>query len=530
MIKLLVVDDDVIIRRGISEGIPWSDHNFKVIGTAGDGETALEIIKDEVPDMIISDIRMPFMDGLELAEKVLGEHPRVKVVLLTGYEEYEYAKKAIDIQACEYLIKPINNKVLLQKAIEIGAQIEQETQYSRQIQEGMPLLRQRYLNKLVLGVSIQDFQSEMSFLKLDLVRSTFQIIIIKIDDLNSPRLLKRYLEKELIKFSVQNITDELLGRRGVTFNNGGDELIVIYNDDLEPNELFKDAYQFAELLLDKIMSYVKTTITIGMGGAYEGYSKISKSYEEACSSLAFRHYSGTNQIISVNETGLFSNANDLPLVAIKKELLSKVKLGMIKEALNIVNDLELELRREPLELSQIHLLAVELVIMVFQGIHEWGEEWENRKDFYAVCVELQDLETIRDIFNYMRELIKDIAMTAKNIRESLTKGLVHKAMQYIDEHYQDENLSLNEVAGEVFINPTYLSIIFKREKNIKFSEYLLEVRMRKAIQLLRKEKHKTYHIAQMVGYPNPQYFSVVFKKYTGLSPTEYRSQMDEEDA
>jgi len=528
--KILIVDDDVIIRKGLSEGIDWPQHGFELIGAAGDGEEALELMKLQTPDIVISDIRMPFMDGLELAERMNELYPRVKLVLLTGYQEYEYAKKAIEMRASEYLIKPIHNMALLQKIIELGAQIEQERTYSRQVQEGMPLLRQRFLQKLVTGAPGPNFHSELKFLGLPLDKTVFHVMVIKIDGLNSPELLKRYSEKEIIKYCVHNIGRELLGERGLTFDCEDDEIAAIVTGDDDPKQLFESAYVFAEELLAQTNRYVKTTVTIGMGGAYEGHEKLPKSYQEARSSLAYRHYAGTSQIITVHDTGLFADMNELQLAGLKKELYAKVKLGLTEDASTVLNQLERKLFEAQLEWSQVHLLAVEIAVVVFQGMQEWEEEDGSRKDFYTVCKELQELETVADIFRYLRAFVECVTRDAMKVRDSQTKGIVLKAMEYIDQHFSNENLYLQEVAGAVHVNPTYLSIIFKRERDINFSDYLLEVRMKKAIQLIRKGEMKSYEVAQQVGYPNPQYFSVVFKKYTGYSPTEYRNAANRKDA
>ena len=528
--KILIVDDDVIIRQGLSEGIDWPRHGFELIGAAGDGEEALELMKLQTPDIVISDIRMPFMDGLELAERMNEMYPWVKLVLLTGYQEYEYAKKAIEMRASEYLIKPIQNMALLQKVIELGAQIEQERTYSRQVQEGMPLLRQRYLQKLVMGAAGPDYHAEIKFLGLPLHQDVFHVMVVKIDGLHSPELLKRYSEKEIIKYCVHNIARELLGERGLTFDCEDDEIAAIVTGNTDPKALFERAYAFAEELLEQVKRYVKTTITIGMGGAYEGYEKLAKSYQEARSSLAYRHYTGTSQIITVHDTGLFADLNELHLAGLKKELYAKVKLGLTEDALAVVNQLERKLFETQLEWSRVHLLVVEIAVVVFQGMQEWEEEAGSHKDFYTVSKELQELETVADIFRYLRAFVEGVTRDAMKVRESQTKGVVLKAMEYIDRHFSNENLYLQEVAGAVHVNPTYLSIIFKREKEINFSDYLLEVRMKKAIQLIRKGELKSYEVAQQVGYPNPQYFSVVFKKYTGYSPTESRNAAARKDA
>lgn len=421
MRKIMIVDDDDIIRRGLSEGFPWDRHGFELAGVAADGEEALDLMAERPPDIVVSDIKMPFMDGLELTKRVKLEYPRMKVILLTGYEEFEYAKEALRLKAFDYLIKPVMQSQLLDKIRLAAEELEREEAIRRQLQEGLPLIRQKVLRSLVLGTRrTGNADQDVGLLQFPFRGGIFLVMVLVADERYDAEVKERFPEAETLKFCIANIAEELLNGSGVVFEYGSDrQLVLIYNGPETDREAVTDmASGLAESIRDNVRAYLKTTVTIGLGTPQAGMERIAVSYKEALAAAECRHIFDKDKVLRFDVNGL----------------------------------------------------------------------------------------------------------PAAERRAGLNHATVERAMAYVREHYARVELSLLETAQAVHVTPNYLSHLFKKEKDINFSEFLIELRMRKAMELLRTERLKAYEVAELVGYANPQYFSAAFKKYAGCSPTEYANQ------
>ncbi|MBA4493345.1 response regulator [Paenactinomyces guangxiensis] len=525
MYKVLIVDDDRIIRKGLSASIPWEDHGYQVVGEAGDGETGLQMIEEIRPHIVISDIKMPFMDGLEMARLIKENYPEIKVILLTGYEDFNYAKEAIGIKAFDYILKPVESAVLLEKVSLAATEWEQERKVEKKMREAMPFLRQRFLKKLIHGRCQEDeIRKELGFLGLELNGPYFAVFLVKVDDYHGD-----LMEKEILKFSVYNICEEILvkERKGIVFDSDRDELVLIYSHQEEAETANRDIYDLAEQIRESVKRYLKTTLTIAMGRVFKDLSGISLSYEEARSAIEFRHLIGKDQVFSIADTGLPRHNASLQGMDIENELVMKVKLGLKQEVLTLMEEWEGQLLQQKyISLHQVRLMAIQMVVLLFREAGMWAKEWEekNRQELVSHYNVINELQTIQEIIKKVTLISLDIVSHVNARRESQKHSAIKKAVKCIEENYAKEGLSLQDVAKEVHISPTYLSILFKQEKNINFSEFLLETRMKKAMELLRNQDLKAYEVAERVGYNNPQYFSVSFKKYTGYSPLEFKKQ------
>lgn len=529
MYRLIIADDDVIIRRGLSKNIDWEHNGFVLSGTAGTGEEALMLAESQKPDIVITDIRMPRMDGLELTERLLDKYPELKVILMTSYEEFEFAQKALKLKVFDYILKPFENGALLDTVNRAAAEYRREKTVRKQIFDSMPMLRQLFWEHLISGrIEEKELATESEFLGIDLHAAHYAACVIKIDDYHSPKNRNRF-GQEMLKFCVGNIIEEMTAHLNDCYavHYDGEEIVIITGSNDEPADLVQELYALMEEIRKNVETFLKTTITVGVGPVYERPLSLHRSYAEAIEVLEYRHITGTNQVLIVKDVDLQPKVETLSLQGWEKELLVKVKLGMEEPALSIINRLEQEvLNRKLVPLQQLHIIGTEIALLLYREFWEWihTPQMEQRfGGFTHFCANLQIMTTSKEIFATIRDFTIELIAEICARRDSHQKQLLNKACQYVESSYGREDLSLQDVADHVKVSPGYMSAIFKKVGNTSFSEYLLKTRMNMALNLMSKEDCKAYEIAYKVGFSNPQYFSVCFKKFTGFSPSDYRS-------
>ncbi|SFL70690.1 response regulator [Pelosinus propionicus] len=536
MHRILIIDDDRIIRKGLAKTIPWEKYGFQLGGEAADGEQGLKLIDEWHPHIVISDIRMPFMDGLDMARIVKERYPMIKLILLTGYNDFTYAQQAIKIKAFDYLLKPVDKELLLEKVKNAAVEWDEEHTAQQKIREAKPFLRKALLTKIIECQQKEEeeelLQNAMS-LGIQLTGNTFIVFLIKVDEYYKEAMkMAEYSElKKALKYCVFNICEELVytRRKGGVVELEQDELILLYSSDETLNEAEQNARNFAEEIQNTVKAYLKTTATIAIGGVHQGISCIRFSYQEARSLLRFRHVIGKDKVYSLADIG-FSPTNDhnIQIEGKAYELVNHIKLGLLNDALGVINDLEyVMMQQKYISLYHVRLFSVQIIISLFSGAAEWAREWEKTQQANVTIIynRINEMQTIKEIMDLIRTIVCELVEFMTNQRENHRYGIIGEAAKYIEEHYNKQGLSLQEVAKHVHINPVYLSALFKQEKRITFSEFLLHIRMKKAMELLRLNDMKTYEVAEEVGYSSPEYFSVCFKKYTGVPPLEFKNKI-----
>jgi two-component system response regulator YesN len=537
MHRILIIDDDRIIRKGLAKTIPWEKYGFQLGGEAADGEQGLKLIEEFHPHIVISDIRMPFMDGLDMARIVKERYPMIKLILLTGYNDFIYAQQAIQIRAFDYLLKPVDKEILLEKVKKAAGEWDVENRAQQKISEAKPFFRKAFFKNLTecKENNKEELIREARSLGIELTGQTFIVFLVKIDEYYKELVgtVEQPIEKrEALRYCIFNICEELIfaeGKGGVV-ELEKDELILIYSSNETCEKAEENARTLAEQIKNTVEKYLETTVTIALGGAYHGISSIESSYGEARSVFSYRHFIGKNRVFSMLDVGGRSSSYDksAKISGQEIELVDKVKLGLVQDALHFIDDLESKMMQQShISLYYVRLLAVQLIISLFRGAAEWAQEWEKTQQgnvsiYYS---RINEMQTIQEITNLIKSVACDLAQFMTTQRESHRSGVIGEAAKYIEEHYEKQGLSLQEVAKHVHMNPVYLSTLFKQERNITFSDFLLQLRMKKAMELLRSNNMKTYEVADVVGYSSPEYFSVCFKKYTGVPPIEFKNKV-----
>jgi two-component system, response regulator YesN len=522
--RVFFVEDEVITREGIRDNVDWPANGFEFCGEAADGEMALPLLRTAQPDVLITDIKMPFMDGLQLSKIVRERMPWVKIVILSGHDEFEYAQEAIKLGVTDYLLKPVTVKKLQTALQKLTVQLDKERKeqenlkkLQEQVEENRALLRERLLFKLAVGaISPTEAIEKGQMLGLDLIARYYLVVILKIE-LGDRTEQYDYDEYQQVQQAVMTLIEKNPDIF-VVKRDWGDLILIIKGSTPEYFEEERD------LLLEEIRQVVVKTryqLVAGVGASKNRIADIYHSFVEALANI--QNSAGGNKSGVINQ-----NVDQAELLKVDKSAVENyLHSGMKTEFDEFFNAYLRPLGETALKSNLIkNYIFVDFVLTVAKLVNELGGEIDN------VIPELNSIEMVLSNIqttDQLREQTQKILFSALAYRDSQPNGqyknLIRQAKDYLAQHYANPELSLNEVASQVNLSASHFSVVFSQEAGQTFKEYLTEIRINKAKELLRMTSLRSADIAYQVGYNDPHYFSSVFKKNTGLSPIEFRSQI-----
>ena len=529
MYKVLLVDDEVLIREAISENTKWTELGFTLMGTCKNGKEAVEFIKKDPPDLLLTDIYMPHMDGIELTEYVYNHYPDIKVIIISGYDEFEYAQKAMRFQVLDYILKPVTARELSELLQKVKKKLDEENRHKADLTKirsafvrNQPLLQARCLESLLKGmVDPQDLTSKMQEYDITLTGPYYVTALIEGDDVSEFVGDAQGQGTGLAYFSIFNIAEEIMDqcKGGITFQNAEEKTVLIFEGRYN---IAGKAMEICEKIQTAIMDYVKIKTTIGLGTVVDSLAALPKSYDETMRAAAYKFQLGTNQVISA---GSLERVGAYGSVAVKSYA-GKIALAMKqndeKEIEKNVSEFIAELRKTMRSRRQsiLYIQNMIMTILELSGSTELDENMVSsaEKELLDSIFEKEHLSEIgRDIVSFCCKLAENM----QEEREDICMRQARMAQNYIEENYRDSSISLHSVCSYLAISTSYFSAIYKKYTGETFVETLTKKRMEKAKQLLETTSKKTYEVAEDVGYSDPHYFSSTFKKITGCTPTEY---------
>jgi two-component system response regulator YesN len=522
--KVFFVEDEIITREGIRDNVDWLANGFEFCGEAADGEMALPLLRTTQPDVLITDIKMPFMDGLQLSKIVRERMPWVKIVILSGHDEFEYAQEAIKLGVTDYLLKPVTVKKLQTALQKLTVQLDKERKeqenlkkLQEQVEENQATLRERLLFKLAVGaISPTEAIEKGQLLGLDLIARYYLVVILKIE-LGDRTEQYDYDEYQQVQQAVMTLIEKNPDIF-VVKRDWGDLILIIKGSTPEYFEEERD------LLLEEIRQVVAKTRYQLIAGVGSSKNRIADIYQSFVEALA-----NTQNSAGGNKSGIINqNVDQAELLKVDKSAVENyLHSGMKNEFDEFFNAYLQPLGETALKSNLIkNYIFVDFVLTVAKLVNELGGEIDN------VIPELNSIEMVLSNIqttDQLREQTQKILFSALAYRDSQPNGqyknLIRQAKEYLAQHYANPELSLNEVASQVNLSASHFSVVFSQEAGQTFKEYLTEIRINKAKELLRMTSLRSADIAYQVGYNDPHYFSSVFKKNIGLSPIEFRSQI-----
>ena len=519
--KVFFVEDEVITREGIRDNVDWLACGFEFCGEAADGEMALPLLRTAQPDVLITDIKMPFMDGLQLSKIVRERMPWVKIIILSGHDEFDYAQKAINLGITDYLLKPVTVQKLQNVLKKLTVQLDKEKReqdnlkkLQEQVEENQATLRERLLFKLVVGtISPTDAIEKGQVLGLDLIARYYLVVILKIE------LGDRTEQYDHDEYQhVQHIVIESAEKNPDIFvlkRDWGDVILIMKGSTAEYLEEERDE------LLDEIRQDVAKTryqLTIGVGASKKRIADVCQSFVDALVNI--------QNPVDVKKFGANQAIERAELLKVDKSAVENYLRYGVKDGFDEFFNAYLQPLSETALKSTLikNYIFVDVILAAAKLVNELDGDVEK------VIPELNSIETILLNVKSVEELreqtykILSIAMAYRDSQSnSQYKKLIRQAKEYIEQHYTNPDLTLNDVAAQANLSASHFSVVFSQETHQTFKEYLTETRINKAKELLRMTALRSADIAYQVGYNDPHYFSSVFKKNTGLSPIEFRS-------
>lgn len=537
--RILLVDDEEEVRKSIIKKIDWNSTGFQVVGDAENGEDALEKIEALEPDLIITDIRMPYMDGLSLAERIRQKYPSMKIVIFSGYDDFEYAKQAIKLNVTEYILKPVNVEEMTAILVRIKANLDQEIEQKRNVRllrenyvKSLPILKEQFLNDLV-SRPLDEALTEARLGEYDIPLSGARKWVAAAIDIERPATpegsLPIHREKDLIPISVMQIVEEKLASycRSAIFTLAGSmesELAVIAAIDGENSQT-----GLIDVLGDickEVRKILEIPITIGVGHGCLKLTEVFHSYQDAVNALGYKAIVGGGSTIYINDVEPVSRGKLQFDGKDEAELTAAVKFGpeekireMVRRLTGKMNDAKVHFRQCQAYMLGISNCLIQLSQMYDLDLGHVFERGSERGDGYTLVPKFQKTE---EFAQWLLSAALSMNQAMSQERDNTTKQVIQEARQYILDNYQDPELSVEKICRHLHMSPAYFSTLFKRETGQAYIAYLTELRLNKAVELLNKTDDKTYVIAAKVGYQEQNYFSYVFKKRFGISPTRFR--------
>ena len=534
MYKVMIVDDEAVVRIGLRNTIHWNEHGFELIGDYANGREAWDAIELDKPELVISDISMPFMDGLELAGLISAQFPYIKMIILTGFDEFEYAQQAIRLKVSDFILKPITAQEIRTLLDRIKAEMDEEKQrredlsrLNNQLKQSLPLLKERFLERLVaVGLGKTEIAERFAYFNLPPVSPFYLVMVVDIDDFGNRELHSYEHDAEFLRFAAFDIFQETLDRDHIlSFRTREERMVaIIFGQDNE-SLLYEQVFFLAEEVRYHVEKYLKFTVTIGIGRTCAHAEQLPLSYKSALSALDYRFLLGKNRVLTIMDIE-GKPSMSVPLVLDwDRKLATAVKTGALQDAYQLIEMGVTELKNSLVPVEACLLQMQKVVLSLMNSIQELLiHEQEPPLDQQIKLMDVYKFKTLDEVKVWLKEVVRSIISTIANHRNHLTNMQIHRGVEYIDANYADEKMSLQVLCRHVLMSTSYFSLVFKQHTGETFVEYLTRVRISKAKELLHNSTLKLYEIAERVGYKDPNYFSMLFKKHTGITPKDYRDR------
>lgn len=538
MFKVLIIDDEPIIRKGLKNIINWKNFGCEVCGEAADGLDGSGLIKKLLPDIIITDIKMPEVDGLTMLREIKSTVPDSKIIILTGHRDFDYVHEALKIGAFDFLLKPSKIEELtavISRAVkELKFRRERTEEFEKLNQlftQNISVLREKLLYDVIYEINTNKDDIMQKLELFNITPGDFHMLIVQNDAEDTEGKEISQYDRHLYQFGIINTFNEVFSDKfgviDVTLNNIGIAFLIMPLDGTESvSELIDKKCTY---LQDIICNCFGFTITIAVSSEGSDLTQLPQKFGECREALEHKFYMGNNSIIFHRDVNTFFKYDDHSMLEkLQKALIEGIKSGNEASVKDRLQDINSYLKNiDPMKKDYIKnfywntissINNIRVTLMTGEG--DKRLEYSELSGLYGLiekCCNSEELNTL------LEESAHSVTQKVNSYNTKSIKLVLRKAVEYLQAHYF-EQITLNEVAEHTFVSTYYISRMFKREMGKNFVDYLNEIRIEKAKELLKDVRFKTYEIAEKVGIPDAHYFSRMFKKYVGVTPTEFREQ------
>jgi len=540
MLTMILADDDDMVRETLKEVIPWDNYGISIIGEAEHGQKALELCTELKPDILFTDIKMPHMDGLEVAMHLKDAGSQTKIIIISGVQDFNYAKTALEVNAEGYILKPIQIQDIREVTAKVVGQIDLERNLSRkievmrqQLQENAVLLKEKFVRNVLLGIlrDSSEIGDKLEYFELGLqAYDGITIAVIQLDDYATQMGNKTEADKQLLSFAIHNVIVEMISNYdvGIVHCLHEREYVILFN---EKSQLNDKHIEITEEIVQALHRYLKISVSVGVGNQVTGLAHACLSYQNARDAIQHRFYMGPRSIVridDISDTGVW-NTSELQgglqyhhLLEEEERLISFVMLGDQEGGQKLLEELFRRFIHGDIE--TIRGFCIELLSGIYRKYYAMGEKSDEvlpkRNELLSRILQA---ENINGMHSTMVACLQAFAHHFSSKYNQRHTGVVNRIKGIVERDYAS-NLTLTDIAEEIFLSVNYICAVFKRETGETINEYLTQVRVNEAKRLLRTTKLKVWEIAEHLGFENHNYFSTLFKKQTGMKPQQYRTE------
>ncbi|GGI43650.1 hypothetical protein GCM10008018_03180 [Paenibacillus marchantiophytorum] len=513
MYKVLLVDDERMILEGISTIVDWQSVDTQLIGTARNGIEAYAFVGEHAPDIIISDIRMPGMDGLQLVAKVKETHPHTRFIMLSGFDEFEYAQIAMQYGVKHYLLKPCNENSILNALSEIVAEYKQEESkegfvqsMKANLQKVLPHVKEQFLKEFVTNKSYgsRDWDYYQELFGLQVSGKKVRLLLFRLDG---------QFEYEHL-FAVKNIAEDLLDEPLLS-STIAEQILILIEDQVGIERLQEQIKEIRRIFT----LYYKMDATVALSEAGE-IVEARRLYLQALDCLSHRFYLGEGGLITMRDILDANMPSKVDFVYDDDRILLPIRAGNWEEAETSIDAFHDQLIHSRLPIQTTKSYVIQLFISITRLCSE-----QQMNIYMGLIGQISQMETMQAIIQPLKQMASEITQTNFEQNKNKHSQVVQKVIDIVKTELGNAELSLNWVAHRMlYMNPDYLGKLFKKETGERFSNYVVTVRIKKAMDLIKQNDDvKMFELAEQLGFgDNPQYFSQVFKKIAGCAPSEYK--------
>lgn len=527
---VMILDDEEIILDGLVH-FPWQDYGCTVIAQAENGEKGIEILETSKPDIILSDIKMPGMDGLEFCKRAKEICPEAEVVLLTGYDNFQFAQQAIHIGVSEYLLKPVNYREMHTAVAKVCEIIREKrkrqkdyAQLKEKYRETIPAVRRKTISDLIYGRFNDKAEMHRRMDALHMYIESYVLIYGSIQERDN--MDKPELEPNLFDFVVCNVCQETLQQAGRQVYSESDNLgycfVVTFPIDMDNRKCEEKCVQACEEIQENLRKIIRMDISFGVSQREMDSLNMNHSYVQALEACEQSTYLDEN-------CGILTYTDiadvELPIWQVsdgqKKRLLSKLMQGNVKSAKKFIQDIFTDCP----DIEVMRYNVMELILLCAQYLSKDSIDARVNKESNAFVIEclkrIYAGNTRQDVLQTLKVTLGQLAEKKKDENISRNERTAKQMIEYIEENYE-QDLSLDTLADYFKLSKTYINRLLKIHSEKSFLEILSDYRMKKAEELIAEGKYKIYEIAERVGYHDQSYFIRVFKKKYGITPNAYK--------
>lgn len=529
--KVFLVEDEIVVREGIKNNIDWQAHGYEFCGEASDGELAFPMIQKLKPDIVITDICMPFMDGLALSRLIKKELPYTEIIVISGYEDFKYAKEGISIGIAQYLLKPVNGDDLIKEVDAIASKIE-ESRKEREFKEKyMKEMEDNFLNKrkdlfqyLVTAPKPPAELLEMADqLDIDLSAMWYNILLIKIQ---SAKHMQGGYSNDVIEIEDRL---ETIGKARdlLVFDRNPEGKAVLFKADSK-EEILIQQEEYADEIKTMLEGYENIRYFGGIGEPVNRLTKLPFSFERASHAFAHRYLVEDSLILDSSRITpeIYSNKRDFDINSMDIKQLDRnkisefLKFGDKGETHYFIDEFFRDLGNNALSSSMFRQY---IIMDIYFCVAEFLEGLSfQRNEIETPDTDPGIMQSEESAISHLNRIIVKALELREKAASNKYGSIVDEVIRYIEENYSDDELSLNMLASHVNFSPNHLSMVFAQQMGQTFTRYLTAYRMDKAKELLKCTSKRSSEISREVGYKDPHYFSYLFRKIHGMTPTQYR--------